>query len=157
MTHEAYMREAIKIAKETEAQGGAAIGAILVKDGEIIAVGHSLPGLTFDATAHGETTAIRAACQNLKTINLDGCMLYSTLESCGMCLSAAVWSNLSACYFGAYASDVPENHYELKDYGAEKLAPQTQRWDGTPVQVTGGILREKCKALLEGYKDWTKQ
>lgn len=156
MTHEDYMRKAIEIAKETEVQGGAAIGAVLVKDGEIVAVGHSLPGVTLDATAHGEITAIREACQKLKTINLDGCVLYSTLESCGMCLSAGVWANLSACYFGAYATDVPDNHYELKNYDSEERARQTQRWDESQIKVTGGILREECKALLEGYKDWAK-
>jgi len=156
MTHEDYMRKAIEIAKETEAQGGVAIGAILVKDGEIIAVGHSLPGTTLDATAHGEIAAIRATCQKLKTINLDGCVLYSTLESCGMCLSAAVWANISAYYFGAYATDVPDNHYELKNYNSEERAKQTQRWDGTQIQAIGGILREECKALLDEYKDWVK-
>jgi hypothetical protein len=52
---------------------------------------------------------------------------------------------------------VPDNHYELKNYSSEKLALQTQRWDNRPIKITGCILREECKALLDGYKDWAKQ
>ncbi len=150
------MRAAIKEAHETEKQGGPAIGAVMVKDGEIISVGHSLAGVINDIAQHAEIAAIRAACEKLQTINLDGCILYGTLEPCAMCLSASLWGNLSGLYFGCYADDVPDNPYEFKSYSSEQLAEMSQRWDGSKLTVKGGVLREECARLLDGYKNWVK-
>ena len=157
MTHEDYIKRAIEIAKLSEAKGGCAIGAIVVLDGEIIAEGMSLAGVVHDVTQHGESSAIRQACEKLKDINLDGCILYGTFEPCNMCLSAALWANMSEAYFGAYAVDVEGNNYEFEDYSAEDRAKKSKRWDGTKIKITGGVLRDECKLLMRDYKNWVKQ
>lgn len=157
MTHEDYMRLAIKAAKTSEQKGGCAIGAVVVKNGRVISEGLSLATADRDVTQHAETTAIRAACKELKDTNLEGCILYSTLESCSMCLGASLWGNMTAVYFGAYAEDVAGNDYEYKNYSAEKLAKDSQRQDGSKIKIVGGILRDDCRDLMKDYKDWVKQ
>ena len=146
MTHEEYMQKAIGAAQASERRDGCAI----------VGSGMSLVGVIDDVTQHAEISAIKDACLKMKTINLEGCTLYGTLESCGMCLSAAIWANMDAVYFGAYAADVPKNKYEYKNYSSEKLAAMSRRWNGEPVEVSGGILRTECAALLELYVDWQK-
>lgn len=158
MKPQGYMQKAITIAQASERRDGCPIGAFVVnKDGQFVGAGMSLAGILPDVTQHAETAAIQDACNKMKTINLEGCFLYGTLEPCGMCLSAAIWANVEAIYFGAYASDVPNNNYEYKNYSSEKLAKNSQRWNGSKIKITGGILRAECKGLLAGYKDWQRQ
>jgi guanine deaminase len=157
MTHEDYMRLAIEAARESEKHGGCPIGAVVVKDGQVVSEGMSLATADRDVTQHPETTAIRAACKKLKGTNLEGCVLYSTLESCSMCLGAALWGNMKAIYFGAYATDIVGNDYEFKNYSLEERAKDSQLWDGSKIQITGGILRDECKELMKNYKNWSKQ
>ena|SRR3990167_4770443 len=157
MKHEEYMKKAIAAAMASEAKGGVAIGAIVVnREGEVIGTGMSMAGVINDVTNHGDIAAIRQACKKLQTINLEGCALYSTLESCGMCTSAAIWANMDAIYFGAYATDVPDNPYELKNYNSKERTALSQKWDGSPIKIQGGILRQECKDLLKNYKNWQK-
>lgn len=157
---EQFMREAIRVAFETEQAGGAPAGVVLVKDGVIVAEGHSLPWKNFDPTLHGELDCIRAYAKQAKTIDLSGCTLYTTLESCGMCFSASLWAGIDRIVFGAYASDIPKNSYEYADYSSAALAEKSYKW-ATPerghINVTGGVLRDECKALFDGYKDWQKE
>jgi tRNA(Arg) A34 adenosine deaminase TadA len=157
MTHEDYMKLAIKAAEASGQKGGCAIGAVVVKDGQVIAKGMSLAGVIHDVAQHAEIAALRAASEKLQSINLEGCVLYGTLEPCSMCLGATLWGNVKAVYFGAYAGDVEGNNYEYKDYSSEKLAQNSQLWDGSKIEITGGILREECAALMASYKNWMKQ
>lgn len=157
MSHEDYMKKAIELAVESERNGGVPIGAIVVSvDGDIVGTGISMVAINNDPTGHSEVTAIRAASEKLQTYNLAGCRLYSTCESCGMCLSAMAWANIAEVYFGVSASDIAGNLFEIKDYNSVTYATRTQTWDGEPVRVTGGILRDYCKKLLKHYKNWAK-
>lgn len=156
MTHEAYMRSAIAIAKQTHTQGGTAIGAVLVDDktGEIIARGGSRVGITHDPTSHAEVTCIRAATQNLGTDNLSGYTLYSTLEPCMMCLSAATWARVQKIYFGAYRKDVDGSLFDTKGFVSdERQATRMNLREDTQMQVHGSILEAECAELLQGYHD----
>ena len=94
--HDDYMRGAIAAAEQAVASGGVAIGAVLVDrtTGEIVARGGSMVGPTKDPTAHAEVNAIREAAQKFHTDDLYGLALYSTLEPCHMCLSAAAWARI---------------------------------------------------------------
>lgn len=157
MTHKDYMQLAIDVAKESEQEGGITTGAVLVKDGKVIATGKSLVWADKDPSAHAELNCIRNACKQLNTLDLDGCTLYGTLELCGMCLSCAAWANLSEIYFGSYRNDIPGNEYEINEWDAEQAATKMNLMNNKPLKVAGGILREECKKLLEGYKDWMKQ
>lgn len=155
MNDEHFIKLAIQEAKKSEQAGGAPIGAILVKDGKIIAVGWSLVWLKKDPSAHAETECMRSACQKLQSLDLSGCTLYSTLESCSMCLGCAGWTGLSRIVFGAYKEDVSGNPYEMSDYHAEGHSKKLTPMGGGKVEVMGGVLREECKALMEKVKNWS--
>ncbi len=153
--HEEYMKRAIEVAKETYNKGGVPTGCVVVaKNGEIIAEGLSLVTPLGDPTCHGEVMAIREASKKIGSTNLEGLSLYATLESCGMCMSAALWSNMNAIYFGAFASDVEGNKYEYREYSSIERAKCSQRWDGSSIKVEGGILRSECSDLMKNYKNW---
>lgn len=154
-SHEEYMKRAIEVAKETKKQGGVPIGCVVVNEnGLIIAEGMSLTAPLNDPTCHGEIMAIREAARATGSNDLKGLSLYSTLESCGMCMSAALWANMDAIYFGAFASDVEGNEYEYLEYSSVERAKGSQRWDGSNIKVTGGILRSECSDLMQNYKNW---
>ena len=149
MNDEHFIRLAIKEARESESIGGAPIGAILVKDNQKIASGHSLVWPLKDPSAHAETQCIRVACEKLQSLDLTGCTLYSTLESCSMCLGCAGWAKLSRIVFGAFKEDVQPNPYELEGYDAIEHAKNIQG-----LEVIGGILREECAELMKNIRNW---
>ena len=92
-THEEYMSEAVKAAlKGMSNNEGGPFGCIVVKDGEIVGRGNNKVTSTNDPTAHAEVTAIRDACANLGSFQLDGCIVYTSCEPCPMCLGAIYWA-----------------------------------------------------------------
>jgi guanine deaminase len=95
-----FMRHAIKLSAERMREGaGGPFGAVIVKDGKIIAEGWNRVTSTNDPTAHAEVTAIRDACKALGTFSLAGCEIYTSCEPCPMCLSAIYWARLDRIYF----------------------------------------------------------
>ena len=99
------MREAIDISIESVKSGGGPFGAVIVKDGEIIARASNSVTLTNDPTAHAEVNTIRAACATLGTFKLTGCELYTSCEPCPMCLSSAYWAGIKTIYYGNTRED----------------------------------------------------
>lgn len=89
------------------------------------------------------------------TEDLSGHTLYSTLESCSMCLGCASWVGLSKIVFGAYKEDIGENPYEILDYHAEKHASRLTPIGGGKMEVVGGVLRKECAELMKNIKNWT--
>ncbi|WP_448703011.1 nucleoside deaminase [Mucilaginibacter sp. AW1-3] len=101
--HEKFMRIAIELSEYNVKQGqGGPFGAVVVKDGMIIARSGNRVVPTNDPTAHAEVSAIRIACQELETFNLEGCVIYTSCEPCPMCLSAIYWARIDTIY---YAND----------------------------------------------------
>ena len=100
MTKEELMRKAIALSKENVANGGGPFGAVIARDGEIIATGVNRVTSNHDATAHAEVSAIRDACAKLGTHDLSGCEIYSSCEPCPMCLGAIYWAHLDRLYYG---------------------------------------------------------
>lgn len=100
-THEAFLREAVADARESVAAGGGPFGALIVKDGEIVARGTNRVTKDNDPTAHAEVEAIRAACAALNTFSLEGCVVYASAEPCPMCFGALYWARPDAVYFAA--------------------------------------------------------
>ena len=90
-----YLELAIKQARKSVDMGGFPAGAVIVKDGVVIAEGTSVGFLNHDPTGHAETVAIRLACQKLKTSDLRGAVLFESLECCNMCFSVAYWAGIS--------------------------------------------------------------
>lgn len=99
------MREAISLSCESVRQGGGPFGAVIVKDGKIVARGSNSVTLLNDPTAHAEMTAIRAACSAMKVFRLEGCELYTSCEPCPMCLSAIYWAGIRKIYFANTRED----------------------------------------------------
>lgn len=99
--HEGMMLEAFKEAQKAFQKGEIPVGAVMVKEGRIIARTHNLRETTGDPTAHAEVLAIREAAQALGSRRLSGCTLYVTLEPCPMCAGALVMACVERCYFGA--------------------------------------------------------
>lgn len=155
MNDEHFVKLAIEEAKKSVQAEGAPIGAVLVKDGEVIATGWSLVWPKKDPSSHAETECMKAACQKLQPLDLSGCTLYSTLESCSMCLGCAGWTGLSRIVFGAFKEDVPDNPYELGNYHAVEHSKNLTPIGGGTIEVVGGVLRDECKELMSNIKNWS--
>lgn len=102
---ERYMRRAIELSQISVKNDGGPFGAVIVKDGEIVAEGSNCVTLNNDPTAHAEVTTIRKACTALNTFDLNGCDIYTSCEPCPMCLSAIYWARLDRIYYGCDKSD----------------------------------------------------
>lgn len=127
-----FMREAIRLANKSIEHGGGPFGAVIVKDGEMIAGSGNSVTLDNDPTAHAEVNAIRLACQRLNTYDLTGCIIYSSCEPCPMCLGAIYWAHISRIYYGNTRDDAREVNFaddyiynELSRPVDERLVPMT--------------------------------
>ena len=101
-----FMQQAIALAVENVTSGrGGPFGAVVVKDGKVIATGVNLVTASNDPTAHAEVTAIRNACAALAAFQLEGCDVYTSCEPCPMCLAAIYWARCGAIYYGNTAAD----------------------------------------------------
>lgn len=105
MKKEDFMRKAIELSIENVKNGGGPFGAVIVKDGEIVATGVNRVTVNHDPTAHAEVSAIRVACQKLGTFDLSGCEIYTSCEPCPMCLGAIYWAHLDKIYYGNNKTD----------------------------------------------------
>ncbi len=134
-----FMQEAINIAKNSEKD--LPIGAVLVKNGEIISKAHNEKVLRKDVTAHAEMLVIQEAQEILGTTILSDCELYVTLEPCPMCSWAILNSRISKVFFGAYDTI----------YGALGSATDLRKFLNSKTEVIGGIKEEECSTLLKNY------
>ena len=146
------MKQAIKRSIESVAKGGGPFGAIIAKDGEVIAEASNSVTLTNDPTAHAEINAIRQATQKLGTFDLSGCEIYSSCEPCPMCLGAIHWARLDKLYFAGTKTDAMEAGFddsfiydELKlDYADRKL-------------YTRQMMREKAKEAFDKWRNFEEK
>ena len=106
-----FLKQAIKLAKDSVQAGGFPAGALVVRDGKIIGKGISVGNIIHDPTAHGEMIALRNACTRLRTSDLSGATLYASIEPCMMCLSAAMWSSLPRIIFACSSKKVSNDYY----------------------------------------------
>jgi len=104
--NEAFMRMAIGLSENNVKQGlGGPFGAIVVKDGKVIASSANRVVTDNDPTAHAEVSAIRKACKELGTFNLEGCEIYTSCEPCPMCLGAIYWARIDKVYYANTKTD----------------------------------------------------
>jgi tRNA(Arg) A34 adenosine deaminase TadA len=123
-----FMRMAIDLATENVRKGiGGPFGAVVVKDGEVVATGVNLVTGTNDPTAHAEVTAIRRACRELETYELTGCEIYSSCEPCPMCLTAILWARCDALYFGSTAKDAADAGFDDSHFYDQVAKPFGER------------------------------
>ncbi|PKP20935.1 MAG: tRNA-specific adenosine deaminase [Bacteroidetes bacterium HGW-Bacteroidetes-21] len=103
-----FMREAIRLSTENVRNGGGPFGAVIVKNGKIVATGVNRVTSHNDPTAHAEVNAIREACKVLGKFDLSDCEIYSSCEPCPMCLGAVYWARLSRLYFANDKKDAKD-------------------------------------------------
>lgn len=121
------MREAIRLSEENVANGGGPFGAVIARDGEIVATGVNRVTAKHDPTAHAEVSAIREACEKLGTFDLSGCEIYSSCEPCPMCLGAIYWAHIDRLYFGNDKTDAKEVGFDDSFIYDELALPRDRR------------------------------
>ena len=140
---EKWMTIAIQEALKAETEGEVPIGAVLVKDGFLIAQAHNQPISTSDATAHAEIQLLRAAGKELQNYRLTGTNLYVTLEPCAMCFGAMMHARIERIIYGAYdqKTGVCGSCEDLRD--ANCFIQE--------INITGGVLENECSQLLQSF------
>lgn len=136
------MKQALSLARESEQEGEVPIGAVIVKDGQIIATGRNRREYGKNALYHAEIEAINNACKALGGWRLWQCDLYVTLEPCPMCAGAIINSRIKAVYYGASDS-------KAGSFGSV-IDFNTLPYNHKPI-VSGGILEEECKSILSDF------
>jgi tRNA(Arg) A34 adenosine deaminase TadA len=143
-----YMRQAIRKAQEGVAAGQSPFGAVLIKDGQVVAAAHNTVWRDLDPTAHAEVNCVRQAALALKTIFLHGCTMYSTTEPCPMCLAAIHWAKIDRVVYGASIADATHAGFGELPVGARTLAELGK----SPLRVEGGLLGAECAALFDQWR-----
>ena len=148
---ERWMREAISIGTSCGSDPSCSpIGAVIVLDGKAIAIARNQTEDLCDATAHAEMMAFRAAGRTVGDMELRGATLYTTLQPCGMCTMASIWSKVTRIVYGAGRDDVHRMYFEDRSYDTITFVTDAYRDDLT---IAGGCLREECAALYYGPDD----
>jgi len=126
--HEKFMRMAIRLAEENvDKISGGPFGAVIVKDGKVIAKSANKVTVLNDPTAHAEVSAIRKAAKRLNTYDLSGCIVYTSCEPCPMCLGAIYWSQISRIYYANTKLDAAAIGFNDKFIYDELSLPMTER------------------------------
>ena len=132
-SHNEFMRRAIQVAREgMQSHQGGPFGAVIVRNGEIVAEGCNRVTSTNDPTAHAEVTAIRLACQKMGNFRLEGCVIYTSCEPCPMCLGAIYWAGIEKIYYGC-----------TKDDAAKPTAARIQPPEGAGHHRAGPVGRRE--------------
>jgi tRNA(adenine34) deaminase len=140
---ERFMGLALDQARLAQAAGEVPVGAVVVRDGQVIGVGSNMPQRSHDPTAHAEVIALRQAAQAVGNYRLDGCDLYVTLEPCAMCSGAMLHARLRRVFFGAPDPKTGAAGSVVDVFGEPRLNHQTQ--------VQGGVMAAECGALLSEF------
>ena len=143
MSDALFMQQALSQAHNAWALGEVPVGALVVKDGQVIATGFNQPIGTHDPTAHAEIMALRAAAEILGNYRLPGCELYVTLEPCAMCAGAMMHARLARVVFGASDPKTGACGSVVNLFEQEKLNHHTE--------LVGGVMAEACGRLLREF------
>ncbi len=142
---ERWMREAIAIARTKGSDpADAPLGCVIVRDGRIIGGERNQTEELPDATAHAEMMAIRRACEATGELELRGATLYSTLQPCGMCTMASIWSKVGRVVYGAGRDEVHPMYFEARHVDTLSFIADAYRDD---IVIEGGVLRDECAQL----------
>jgi guanine deaminase len=145
-----FMEKAIALATENVTSGrGGPFGAVIVRDGNVVATGTNLVSSTNDPTAHAEVVAIRNAAAALATFDLAGCEIYSSCEPCPMCLAAIYWSRCDAIFYGNTSADAAAAGFDDAFLYEEVKRPLSQR--RIPAV---NLLREQAISNFEAWRKY---
>jgi len=143
MTDEDYMHLALELASQAQAVGEVPVGAVVVKDGEIIGRGYNAPILRNDPTAHAEIMALRDAAQNIGNYRLVGCELFVTLEPCLMCAGAIMHARIARLVYGASDPKTGACGSVANAFAEQRLNHHTG--------VKAGVLADECGFMLSEF------
>ena len=138
-----FMKLALEEAAKAKAKNEVPIGAVIVKDGQVVGRGHNLTETSKDATAHAEINAIKDAARNLGGWRLTGCHMYVTIEPCSMCAGALVWSRIERLYYGAKDPKAGGCGSVINVVNCQELNHQ--------VEVYSGLLEEQCRSIVQEF------
>ena len=147
MTNEELMRRAIELSENSVRNGGGPFGAVIAKDGEIVAEGSNKVTIDNDPTAHAEVCTIRNACQKFGTFDLSGCVIYTSCEPCPMCFGAIYWAHLDKIYYANDRKDAGKIGFD-DDFIYEEIALEPQ-YRKKPSEI---LLRNEA---INAFKMWT--
>ncbi len=148
MSKEQLMREAIRLSEENVTNGGGPFGAVIARDGKIVATGVNRVTANNDPTAHAEVSAIRAACEKLNTFDLSGCEIYTSCEPCPMCLGAIYWAHIDKIYYGNDKDDAKAIDFDDSFIYDELALPRGER--RLPVEI---LLDNEAIKAFEMWKN----
>ena len=147
--HETFMRMAIKLSTQNVLQSlGGPFGAVIVKDGKVIAKSANKVISSNDPTAHAEVATIRLACKKLKTFDLSGCIVYTSCEPCPMCLGALYWARVDTIYYGNTKADAAAINFD--DQFIYKELEKTLDQRKLPIKQ---LLREEAQQAFILWKE----
>lgn len=149
MTKEELMRKAIELSVENVENGGGPFGAVIAKDGQIVATGVNRVTSNCDPTAHAEVSAIRSACEKLGTFDLSGYEIYTSCEPCPMCLGAIYWAHLDKMYYGNNKTDAKNIGFDDSFIYDELELPKDRR--KLPSEI---VLPEEA---IKAFDMWMKK
>lgn len=145
---EAWMRKAIEVACSKGSDPSTSpLGCVIVLNGKVIAAERNQTQELPDATAHAEMMAIRRACEGIGELELRGATLYSTLQPCGMCTMASIWSKVRRVVYGAGRDDVHPMYFEARHVDTLSFITDAYRDD---ISIEGGCLAAECATLYYG-------
>jgi len=146
------MAEALRLASAKGSDPALSpIGCVIVRDGRVLAAERNHVAEHHDAVAHAEIEAIRAAGASFENGEIRGATLYTTLQPCGMCTMASIWSKVSRIVYGAGREDVHKMYFEARQVDTLDFVAKAYRDD---LSIEGGVLREDCARLY--YRPWDK-
>ena len=143
------MRRAIELSKQSVRNGGGPFGAVIARNGEIIAEGSNCVTIDCDPTAHAEVSTIRKACKALNTFDLSGCEIFTSCEPCPMCFGAIYWAHLDKIYMGNDRKDAAKIGFDDDFIYQEIALPADKRKKASEI-----LLREEA---LEAFKMWDEK
>lgn len=149
MTKEELMQRAIELSIKSVRNGGGPFGAVIAREGEIIAEGSNGVTIYNDPTAHAEVTAIRKACEKWGTFDLTGCEIYTSCEPCPMCLGAIYWAHLDKIYYANNRKDAADIGFD-DDFIYQEIEVKPQ-YRKKPSEI---LMREEG---LEAFRIWNKK
>ena len=141
-----YMREAIRLADESVKNGGGPFGAVIVRNGEIVAGSANSVTIDNDPTAHAEVNTIRQACKKLGTFDLSDCVIYTSCEPCPMCLGAIYWARIKKIYYGNTKKDAADINF-ADDFIYKELEQRKEKRFVPPIS----LLRNEA---LKTFRAW---
>ena len=146
--HEEHMERAMALAQQSIDDGNRPAGCVITREGKVIAEGRNVVYSDIDPTAHGEIVAIRRAALSLKSVDLSGCTLYTSMEPCPMCCWAMIDAKVSRLVMGCRHAQLGRR--DIGTYSVEAFVAMT----GRPLEIVTGVLAKECEAQRKSWPGW---